>query len=168
MLDEGRDKRNRKMWVFKTLMSNRATSLSPLYVQALNLIDVEFTEDNAKEKAVRAAWAELHDLFNNYKTTPNASDKADDLVAALLAVMGTALGYDFDKVHLKRGAYYPEFLGNVELEQHTLRRAFLELLGGKRRIPVGVFEEKFAPIKVPKIEEDDKLPPATESTQLGR
>ncbi|HKW16599.1 MAG TPA: DUF6680 family protein [Terriglobales bacterium] len=151
-LDEGRDTRKRKLWIFKTLMSNRATRLSPQYVQALNLIDVEFTAANPKEKGVRDAWKELNDLYSNYKETPNAADKATELNAVLLAAMGKSLGYDFDKVYLKKGAYYPEFLGNIEFEQHALRRALLELLGGKRRIPVGVFEEKFAPIRVPKIE----------------
>ena len=57
-LDEGREKRNRKLWVFKTLMSYRATSLAPIFVQALNLIDVEFDGSDKKEKNVRDAWKE--------------------------------------------------------------------------------------------------------------
>ena len=32
-LDEGREAKNRKVWVFKTLMSFRATNLSPVFVQ---------------------------------------------------------------------------------------------------------------------------------------
>jgi hypothetical protein len=159
LLDEGRDKKNRKLWIFKTLMSNRATRLSPVYVQALNLIDVEFTDP--KEKAVREAWKELLDLYTNYKTTPNALEQVGELTAVMLAAMGKALGYDFDKVYLKKGVYYPEFLGNVELEQHALRRSFLELLAGKRRIPVGVLQDKFPDINLPDlgIEELDAMEP---------
>lgn len=144
-LDEEREARNRKLYIFKTLMSNRATRVSPLYVQALNLIDVEFTANNDKEKTVRDAWKELNDLYANYNTTPNALDKSNELNAVLLAAMGRSLGYDFDKVYLKKGAYYPEFLGNVELEQHTLRRQVLELLDGtgKRKLPIAMFEQKF-------------------------
>ena len=144
-LDDEREARSRKLHIFKTLMSNRATRMSPQYVQSLNLIDVEFTASNDKEKAVRDAWKELLDLFVNFKNTPNASEKADDLNAILLAAMGKSLGYDFDKVHLKKGAYYPEFLGNVEVEQHTLRKKVLELLDGKgtRKLPVAVFEQRF-------------------------
>jgi len=166
-LDEGRDERNRKMWVFKTLMSNRAVRTSPAYVQALNLIDVEFTANSDKEKAVRDAWKELMDLYKDFNVTPNAADKSTELNAVLLAAMGKALGYSFDKVYLKKGAYYPEFLGNVELEQHALRRALLDLFAGKRRIPVGVFEEKFPEIKVPKIETTE-LPAQEEQKKLGR
>jgi Family of unknown function (DUF6680) len=144
-LDEEREARTRKLYIFKTLMSYRATRMSPLYVQALNLIDVEFTENNEEERAVRNTWKELVDLYSNFKTTQNAVEKADDLNAALLAAMGKSLGYDFDTVHLKKGAYYPEYLGNVELEQHSLRRMVLELLdgGGKRKLPIAMFEQKF-------------------------
>jgi hypothetical protein len=55
-LDREREALNRKLWVFKTLMSFRATALAPAFVQALNLIDVEFSGHNDKEKAVRNAW----------------------------------------------------------------------------------------------------------------
>jgi hypothetical protein len=144
-LDEERETRNRKLSIFKTLMSYRVTRLAPPFVQALNLIDVEFTGNDDKEKAVREAWKELNDLYASYKTTPNAEDKANDLVAALLAAMGKCLGYDFDKVYLKKGGYYPEFLFNVEIEQHSLRRQLLELLdgSGRRKLPIAAFEQKF-------------------------
>jgi hypothetical protein len=144
-LDEERETRSRKIHIFKTLMSNRATRLSPNYVQALNLIDVEFTGTEDREKAVREAWKELLDLFQNYKTTPNAPEKANELNAMLLAAMGKSLGYDFDKVYLKKGAYYPEFSVNVELEQHSLRKQVLELLdgSGRRKLPIAMFEQKF-------------------------
>jgi hypothetical protein len=131
-LDEEREARNRKFQLFRTMMSYRVTRLSPPYVQALNLIDVEFTGDGEKEKAVRERWKELRDVYDNYKTTPNAEEKSTDLNAALLAAIGEALGYHFDKVYLKRGGYYPEFLGNVEVEQHSLRRQLLDDSARKR------------------------------------
>jgi hypothetical protein len=144
-LDEERESRNRRLSIFKTLMSNRVIRISYAYVQALNLIDVEFTGDSAEEKAIREAWKELHDLYSNYKTTPNAEEKSNELNAALLSAMGKVLGYNFDKVYLKKGGYYPEFLGNMEQEQHQLRRLLLEVLDGtgRRKIPVATFETKF-------------------------
>jgi len=148
-LDAEREERNRKLQLFKTLVSYRVTRLAPAYVQALNLIDVEFTENNEKEKAVREWWKELRDLYDNYKTTANPEEKSADLNADLLAAIGESLGYHFDKVYLKRGGYYPEFLGNVEVEQHTLRRQLLELLDGKRKLPIAKFVEDFPPVKLP-------------------
>jgi hypothetical protein len=59
--------------------------------------------------------------------------------------MGKTLGYDFDKVYLKKGAYYPEIAFNVEQEQHALRKQLLEVLDGtgRRKIPIATFEQKF-------------------------
>lgn len=170
-LDRGRETRDRKLWVFKTLMSFRATALSPHFVQALNLIEVEFDSKNEKEKAVLTAWKVLLDHFGDLaapKLPPNADEKTATLTTNLLLAMGKCLGYDFDEVQIKKGAYYPMGLGNVEQEQHAVRRGVLDVLSGKRRIPVGIFEDKFPPITLPVIEEPAarELPKAEEPKKL--
>ena len=77
-LDEERDVKNRKLWIFKTLMAYRAIQLTPVFVQALNLIDLEFTE--VSEKPVRDAWRELQDHYADWgrekaKGQPNLDSK---------------------------------------------------------------------------------------------
>ena len=139
-LDREREATNRKLWVFKTLMSFRATALAPSFVQALNLIDVEFNRDNDKEKAVRNAWKVLLDHYVDLTTAkePNSDaqiEKGRHLRANLLMAMGKCLGYDFDEVQVKKGSYYPTGLGDVEAEQHAIRRGVLSVLSGKSRIP---------------------------------
>lgn len=64
MLDKSRTTRSRKLSVFKTLMTYRATTLAPHFVEALNVIDVEFTADS--EKPVRDAWKVLLDHFSDW------------------------------------------------------------------------------------------------------
>ncbi len=59
-----REQRSRKLWVFKTLMSTRGHVLSIEHVQALNMIDLEFTKSS--EKFVISAWKEYHDHLNSY------------------------------------------------------------------------------------------------------
>lgn len=149
-LDEERETRNRKLGIYKTLMSNRATRLSPAYVQALNLIDIEFTADNENEKTVRRTWHELLDLFESYKDTPNAFDKVTDLTVVMLEAMGKSLGYDFDRVSIKKGVYYPELHVDIEREQTALRKSLIELLDGtgRRKLPVAFFEQRFPDVKV--------------------
>jgi hypothetical protein len=144
-LDEDREARNRKSLLFKTLMMYRATPLNLNFVQALNLIDVEFTGKGEKEKAVRDAWKELLDHLSNMREAANPAERSIELTAVLLCVMGKCLGYDFDKVYVKKAAYYPLFAVNVEEEQHTLRKQVLELLDGKgtRKLPVAIFEQRF-------------------------
>lgn len=159
-LDDEREARNRKLTIYKTLMSNRATRLAPAYVQALNLIEIEFTEDNDNEKAVRRRWKELLDVYSSYKDTPNAFDKVTELTADMLESMGKCLGYDFDKVSIKKGAYYPELHVDIEKDQHTLRKNLIELLDGtgSRKLPVAFFEQRFPDIKLPRDQSGlDKL-----------
>jgi len=153
--------------VFKTLMSFRATALAPSFVQALNLIDVEFNGDNGKEKAVRNAWKVLLDHYTDLaKAKEPGSDtlteKSTQLMANLLMAMGQCLGYDFDEVLVRKGSYYPTGLGDVEAEQHAIRRGVLNVLSGRGRIPVGVFEEKFPPITLEPLEPKLVSPPAKE------
>ena len=166
-LDREREATNRKLWVFKTLMSFRATALAPSFVQALNLIDVEFNRDNDKEKAVRNAWKVLLDHYVDLTTAkePNSDaqiEKGRHLRANLLMAMGKCLGYDFDEVQVKKGSYYPTGLGDVEAEQHAIRRGVLSVLSGKSRIPVGVFEEKFPPITLEPLDDEPARPPVRE------
>jgi hypothetical protein len=172
-LDTGREARNRKMGVFKTLMAYRGTPLAPSFVQALNLIDVEFNAASEKEKAVRTAWKVLLDHFTDLGefnragtlVPPNVLERSTPLTTTLLLAMGKCLGFDFDEVQIKKGGYYPLFLGNVEQEQHALRRALLDVMEGKRRIPVAVFEDKFAPVILPEPTPEEpaarKLPRVT-------
>lgn len=157
-LDEEREARDRKLSIYKTLMSNRATRLSPAYVQALNLIEIEFAGDSENEKAVRRTWHELLDVFGSYKDTPNAFDKTTELTAAMLESMGKCLGYDFDRVTIKKGAYHPELHVNIERDQLTLRSYLLELLDGtgKRKLPVAFFEQKFPDLELPQGPRRDK------------
>jgi hypothetical protein len=154
--DEAREARGRRLLIFKTLMSNRATRLNPNFVQALNMIDIEFTDRSEKE--VRDAWKELQDHYSDWgRKTPsqrqredkNDIEKSEDLLIELLVKMGRRLGYDFDKVFIKKACYYPEGLGNIEQEQDALRRALLNLLSGQgAKLPVAVFTQDFQPLSV--------------------
>jgi hypothetical protein len=84
-------------------MGNRATPLSPLFVQALNLIDIEF--DGNDEKPVRNAWKVLLDHFGELGTfnqsgtaiPPHLLERTVSLTSNLLLQMGKSLGYEFDE-----------------------------------------------------------------------
>jgi hypothetical protein len=76
MLDEAKERSGRKLWIYKTLMSNRATRLKLEFVQALNLIDIEFLEPG--EKGVRDAWKELNDHYTDWGAKTEERKKADE------------------------------------------------------------------------------------------
>ena len=55
------------------------------------------------------------------------TEKSNSLLVDLLKEMGLCLGYDFDKVHLMKGAYNPQGHANIEMELNIIRRFIVEL-----------------------------------------
>jgi uncharacterized protein DUF6680 len=146
-LDNERERHTRQLNLFKTLMSFRATPVSLPFVQALNLIDVEF--DGPKEQGVRNAWKRLLPQFNQDMNKEENVLAVRELTTELLVAIGNSLGYPFDKEYLQSAGYYPNGLVWVEQQQNALRFKLLEVLDGQRRVPVGVFEDKFPAINPP-------------------
>jgi len=139
-----REKRSRKLWIFKTLMATRGRTLTPEHVQALNMIDLEFTE--ISDKMVINKWKEYHDHLNSYpRDGDNQKERAviwtqktEELLAVLLVSMGASLGFEFDSVQIRRGAYNPEGHVNADIELQLLRRMVIEWLGGDRKVAVSL------------------------------
>lgn len=65
-------------------------------------------------------------------------DKCNDLLPDLLYEMGSSLGFEFDKVHIKKAGYIPKGYADAENELNYIRRATIEVLDGKRAIPLDV------------------------------
>lgn len=146
-IEDKKEKRARKMQIFRTLMATRATPLYPQHVEALNMIDIEFFES----KKITEAWKLLLDNFANYpKDTKDPKyqaqlnscmEKSTDLLTDLLYEMGKYLNYKFDKVHLKRGAYIPKGHADYILDQEFIRRAFVGVLLGQVPIPIKIIDK---------------------------
>lgn len=149
-IEAWRSGRERKIHIFKVLMATRGTPVSPNHVEALNIIDIEFSGNNKKEKLVRVAWkVYLNHLCEGprdyqdsaYKSKLDAwSNKSIDCLVDMLYTMAQTLGYDFDKVQLKKGAYTPQGFADLQYEQSFMRRGLLDVLYGKRGIPVMPFK----------------------------
>lgn len=138
-LDNRRETRGRKLHIFKVLMATRGTALSPAHVEALNLIDLEFSSKNKKEREVIYAWkAYLDHLGSQVVTGEQWGIRRVDLQVALLHKMADVLGYEFDKTHIKNAIYFPRGHGEIEDDQSAIRRGFRELLEMKRVIPMYV------------------------------
>ena len=143
-IDLFREQRQRKLWVFKTLMATRGQTLSPEHVQALNMIELEFQKSS--EKPIRDAWKEYHDHLNSYpREGENQKERAavwdeesGKLLVNLLSKMGAAFSYKFDVVQIKKGAYSPQGHATTEIELQLLRRFALEWLAGDRKVQVSI------------------------------
>ena len=143
--------RRRRLWIFETIMANRATRLADEHIKALNLIDLVFRPriiPSKKDRAVIFAWRDLFgELTRGLKegeTDPILVkawlDKCNEFYVKLEAAMATALGFRFTDEELRRGIYYPR--GHNEREQaqlailHNLKR----LLAGETAINMKVTE----------------------------
>ena len=142
-LERTRDKRNRKLFVFKTLMATRGSALSYAHVEALNRIDLEFS-NKKKYEIVIQAWKEYFDNLHQKaddKQLPVWASKNEELLSNLLYEMGQSLGYKFDKLLIKRNIYSPVGHATVEREQENLRKHLNEVLDGQRTIPMTLIQD---------------------------
>jgi hypothetical protein len=143
-----RDIRNRKMWVFQTLMATRGARLETDHIRALNMIDLVFygrrrfgrNRRTETEQAVLDAWKivldELGEPWNDAVNNDARIRRRNDLFIDLLVAMGADVRYRFDRVQLKNGAYFPTLHGTIAAEQNELRRLAIQLLKGERAFPV--------------------------------
>jgi len=143
------ERHNRKSWVFHTLMATRAARVSADHVQALNMIDLVFYGQrilgihrrSKSEQSVIDAWREYHDHLNtkaDEKTIELWHVKGDELFVNLLFAMAEDVGYKFDRVQLKKGAYSPMAHGDLEYEQSMLRKLTLRVLSGDAPLQMAV------------------------------
>lgn len=149
LIEALRSKKQRRLNLFFTLMSTRATRLAPDHVGSLNMIDIEFYGrrmfgvrlQTPSEKKVTNSWKTYNDHLNNNYPEDRLDawhDKADDLFTVMLYAMSQALGYDFDEVQLKRDCYRPKGHGELEDQQYAIRAGVVDLLAGKRSLPMAV------------------------------
>jgi hypothetical protein len=93
------------------------------------------------EEAVISSWREYHDHLN----TRAADDalriwnvRSDELFTNLLFAMAADVGYKFDRVQLKKGAYSPIAHGELEDQQRALRQHAIDVLSGSTAIKMEV------------------------------
>jgi hypothetical protein len=151
IIENWKERRGRKLAIFKTLMATRGTPLSPPHVEALNMIALEFSLKDSKDQPVLSAWKlyldHLYDvprdyLDPNYQSKLNTwTDKSSDHRINLLYAMSKALGYTFDAVELKKGTYTPQAYTDLEFENYQIRRGVLDVLSGKTPLPVKFMQE---------------------------
>lgn len=140
--DERREKRRREIEIFFNLMKTRQVTLDPVHVMALNLIEVEFYGNTNIINAYRAYIDNLQKYLADNQPQ-NVIDQflrdREDAFFLLIHSIGEALGYSFDKRDLQKFSYSPQGWRNVELENQSFRRLVIELLLGRRPLPVAPF-----------------------------
>lgn len=118
-------KRQDKMDVFKTLMTSRIYGWTPQSVQALNIIDIVFSDD----KKVREQWKKYYDklcIENPTETDLNKIKREQD---KLLLELANTLGYK-DKVSWEtiQSPYIPKGMVDSTKQQQQYQNEQLNLM----------------------------------------
>lgn len=154
LLDKRNDDKRRRELVFKDLMSTRAVTLSHKHVSALNMVGLEF--NGRKYSKVVNAWKTYLDHLNSFPNDDESlvniwADKRNDLLSDLIYEMGSSLGFEFDKVHIKKAGYIPKAYADKENEENFIRRSMVELFLGDKSFPMNVvslpYDEEFAKLQ---------------------
>ncbi|MCE8511616.1 hypothetical protein KBY22_02860 [Ruegeria pomeroyi] len=143
-LQKSSDTKQRRLQVFRSLMSTRRTPLSPERVQALNLVEIEF----AGQTDVLKEFKELLKIYNDQvkwksddeNVRKSAVQEVDDKTAQMLREMGRVLGYKFENLELLRGGYYPEAFSILDDQQNEIREFFVGLNNGSKLLPTAVVD----------------------------
>jgi hypothetical protein len=138
MLDDERFTKDRKLAIFRSLVKDRSNPLSYDFVNAFNLIHIEFADD----KDVIGAWKNLSDSRNSH--APNKEDndgwqrkfqewnsKTDKLLFEITKVLGIKVNpLDI------QSSYIPIAWGNDQQTNSQIKSLLLELLNNKRAISI--------------------------------
>ncbi len=149
-IERWRDIQRQKLWVFSTLMSSRAARLTPDHVRALNMIDLAFygtrrfgkNRRSANEQAVLNKWKEyLDELSEPWNVEANNEARIAhrvEIFLDLLENIGADVGFKFDRVQLKKGAYQPIAHNTEGEEQQQLRRAAIAVFDGTKNLKMDI------------------------------
>ena len=151
-LDDRKERRDRRLSVFRDLMSSRTYQVSWQHVQALNRIDVEFA--TKEDTQVLAAWKAYLNFLNTAKGLPEQEWglRRSEHEVELLQNMGKVLGYTFDKTDLMTLSYHPQLHADIDTFNQEMRAAFKGLVDGSRAIPIVI--RQTPPVSPKKVEGD--------------
>lgn len=151
-LEAGREKRRLRLELFKTLMVHRASPLAYENVVALNSINLVF--EGKRFQSVRARWKSLHSHFNE-RVDPQMRGfeqalavwnvRTIELTGELLREMGDNLGFQFDDVDIRKGAYSPIAHEDQEVANTLIRDRLVRILGGEEHLNVRIVADSGQP-----------------------
>jgi hypothetical protein len=135
-LQNRREKRNQKLWIFNTLIATRHSPIIDENVRALNMIDVAFHD----RPRVRELWHEYLDMLGNEGLNNNLGwGQRQKKNLEMITEMAKHLGYRGTITHLDVDrVYYPVGLGTQSQMGQAIAAELLRVLkasGGVRFVP---------------------------------
>ena len=142
-----RDKYNRRLWVFRTLMATRKVPISNDHVNAVNMVEVDFYGC----KSVDGAWKLYKDHLNTGPEDNAWREKKENLLAKLLFEIGSVLRFDIPAIDILKGGYAPNGWAFRDSRQTGFLEYFYQLSEGQKAIPFVVFNPPPPQQNVPSV-----------------
>jgi uncharacterized protein DUF6680 len=150
-IERVREKKQRQIGIFGTLMATRAAFLSPAHVEALNAVPIEFYGN----KKIVNSWKEYLDNLSKQGVPAEVwAQRRVDLFVDLLVEMAAFVGYNFTRVEISREVYWPTAHARIEADQQIIREGLAKLFRGEAAIPMAV---KSFPVEALALEEQQDL-----------
>jgi len=132
-----REKRARRLHVFRTLMATRRLGISADHVNALNLVEVDFYG----KRRVQDAWAVyLKHLNSDQSNMPQWIEDKERLLANLLSEEARVLGLDVPAMNIFKGGYAPTGWQERDTLVLTAMQYVKDLHDGTRGVKVMIVE----------------------------
>jgi hypothetical protein len=135
--DKDRLKTDRKLEVFRNLIKTRAFPLHPDFVMSLNLVQVDFADDDK----VMSCWKGYIDhLYKSVPSDGNDAQRFNDekslLFGKLIVSIAASLGIPLSSEEVKHFGYMPTGWAINENEQQQLRKLMIGVCQGLNPIAI--------------------------------
>lgn len=119
--EKNQEKLQRQSFAFRQMMAYRDNPLDSMFVQALNVIPVDF---QGVDSVVNAWKLYFGQLCKSKSEDPNWDEHSNDFRAQLLGAMATHLGYSFTIQELKDDRYFAQaHLDDMVMKSQILQGA---------------------------------------------
>lgn len=136
-LNEKKRMVKRKLDIYRSLMKTRNTPFDAEHVYAINMIEVEFyNEQEIVKKLVDYIKFRRNIEPTELEAFQKHSADGQDLLIELIHEIGTNLGYKKDKKELQANAYVPERWQTDYAVSKLNALAINDLLNGKTKLPI--------------------------------
>jgi hypothetical protein len=136
-IDKRRDQHQRRLFVFRTLMATRRSTMSPEHVNALNLIEIEFYRHPKVTEAWKAYLRHLSTPFDP-KENDRVTKERQRLLTTLLSEMTAVMNIRIPQLDILDGGYIPQGVVDLEAEQKAIRVLLTEISRGQRAFPIEI------------------------------
>lgn len=136
-----KDTKQRRMEIFRTLMRTRGLVISYDHVGALNLVEVEFTDDEKIITAWKEYLKELSTPFPTAKEEKASQQKKETLrklLTRLLHEIAKVLNVKMEQLDIFESNYIPQGWHDDDFQQRYLRTLSINLLSGRNTLPISI------------------------------